>query len=90
MVSHSTETHGAAVLQEDALLAYQVCFDLFENEMQSFLLKVSACCQHDVHMLIPCISYCWATVVQFLLSFLLTMAEDFCQMLSFCVSHCPA
>ncbi|KAL0034615.1 hypothetical protein WJX79_010540 [Trebouxia sp. C0005] len=26
--------------EEEALLAYQVCFDLFENEMQSFLLKV--------------------------------------------------
>lgn len=26
--------------QDDALLAYQVCFDLFANEMQSFLLKV--------------------------------------------------
>lgn len=25
---------------DDVLLAYQVCFDLFENEMQSFLLKV--------------------------------------------------
>ena len=29
-------------LQDNALLAYQVCFDLFENEMQSFLLKVSS------------------------------------------------
>ena len=27
--------------QEDAMLAYQVCFNLFENEMQAFLLKVS-------------------------------------------------
>lgn len=26
--------------EDNALLAYQVCFDLFENEMQSFLLKV--------------------------------------------------
>ena len=31
------------MLQGDQLLAYQVCFDLFENEMQSFLLKVSPC-----------------------------------------------
>ena len=28
------------LLQEDALLAYQVCFDLFENEMQAFSTKV--------------------------------------------------
>jgi len=28
-------------VQEEVLLAYQVCFDLFENEMQSFLLKAS-------------------------------------------------
>ena len=27
-------------MQDDVLLAYQVCFDLFENEMQAFLLKV--------------------------------------------------
>lgn len=27
-------------LQDDVLLAYQVCFNLFENEMQAFLLKV--------------------------------------------------
>uniref|UniRef100_A0A061QUJ8 26S proteasome non-ATPase regulatory subunit 1 homolog n=1 Tax=Tetraselmis sp. GSL018 TaxID=582737 RepID=A0A061QUJ8_9CHLO len=26
--------------EDDALLAYQVCFDLFENEMQSFSMKV--------------------------------------------------
>ena len=30
--------------QEEALLAYQVCFDLFENEMQSFLLKARVWC----------------------------------------------
>lgn len=29
-------------LQEDALLAYQICFDLLENEMQAFLLRVSS------------------------------------------------
>ena len=28
------------LVQEDVLLAFQVCFDLFENEMQAFLLKV--------------------------------------------------
>ena len=28
------------MLQEDALLAYQIGFDLFENEMQSFLVQV--------------------------------------------------
>ena len=28
------------MLQADVLLAYQVALDLFENEMQSFLLKV--------------------------------------------------
>jgi len=26
--------------QDDVLLAYQVCFDLFENEQQSFSLQV--------------------------------------------------
>ena len=26
--------------QEDELLAYQICFDLVENEMQSFLIRV--------------------------------------------------
>lgn len=30
-----------ALLQDDTLLAYQIGFDLFENEMQSFLLTVS-------------------------------------------------
>ena len=29
--------------QDDELLAYQVCFDLVENEMQSFLIKVCVC-----------------------------------------------
>ena len=28
-------------MQDDELLAYQTCFDLVENEMQSFLTKVS-------------------------------------------------
>lgn len=28
--------------QEDAMLTYQICFDLLENEMQAFLLKASA------------------------------------------------
>ncbi|KAK9822620.1 hypothetical protein WJX74_011008 [Apatococcus lobatus] len=27
--------------QDDCLLAYQICFDLFENEMQSFVLQVA-------------------------------------------------
>ena len=26
--------------QDDELLAYQICFDLVENEMQSFLIQV--------------------------------------------------
>ena len=33
---------AACALQEDVLLAYQVGFDLYENEMQSFLQKVSS------------------------------------------------
>ena len=32
-------SHGMC-LQDDSLLAYQICFDLFENEMQSFVLQV--------------------------------------------------
>lgn len=32
----------AAGAQDDALLAYQVCFDLFEDEQQSFSLRVRA------------------------------------------------
>jgi hypothetical protein len=28
------------LLQDDVLLAYQIAFDLVENEMQSFLLQV--------------------------------------------------
>ena len=28
------------VMQEDVLLAYQLCFDLFENESQAFNFKV--------------------------------------------------
>lgn len=31
-----------ARMQDDALLAYQVCFDLIENESQSFLMKVAS------------------------------------------------
>ena len=30
----------ALVMQDEELLAYQTCFDLTENELQSFLLKV--------------------------------------------------
>jgi len=30
-------------VQEEVLLAFQVCFDLFENEMQAFLMKVIPC-----------------------------------------------
>lgn len=32
-------------MQEDVLLAFQVCFDLFENEMQAFLMKVPLSCK---------------------------------------------
>jgi hypothetical protein len=32
---------SGAILQDDVLLAYQVAFDLVENEMQSFLQQVS-------------------------------------------------
>ncbi|KAK9804632.1 hypothetical protein WJX73_001394 [Symbiochloris irregularis] len=35
--------------EEDTLLAYQVCFDLFENEMQSFLLQVGEALHLDLH-----------------------------------------
>ena len=29
------------LVQADTLIAYQACYDLFENEMQAFLLKAS-------------------------------------------------
>lgn len=29
-------------VQDDVLLAYQIAFDLVENELQSFILKVSS------------------------------------------------
>lgn len=32
----------ALVMQDDVLLAYQLCFDLFENESQAFNFKVRA------------------------------------------------
>ena len=35
-----TVLRRAVPRQDDALLAYQIGFDLFENEMQSFLLQV--------------------------------------------------
>jgi hypothetical protein len=31
-------------VQDDVLLAYQIAFDLVENELQSFILKVSCSC----------------------------------------------
>jgi hypothetical protein len=37
-----THQGNCFVVQDDTLLAYQVCFDLFENESQSFLLKVGS------------------------------------------------
>ena len=36
--------HTCARVQDDALLAYQICFDLFENESQSFMAKVRCAC----------------------------------------------
>lgn len=36
-------TFTLSVMQDDLLLAYQLCFDLFENESQAFNLKVSHC-----------------------------------------------
>lgn len=48
--------------QEDALLAYQVSFDLFENEQQAFSLQVCprscrafCCC---VCLIIHCLMHC--------------------------------
>lgn len=32
----------SSITQDDALLAYQVAFDLFDNDQQSFLLKARA------------------------------------------------
>ena len=37
---HSTP--GSVYTQDDELLAYQTCFDLVENELQSFLTKVGS------------------------------------------------
>jgi len=31
---------AAAAQQDDALLAYQIAFDLVDNELQSFILRV--------------------------------------------------
>ncbi len=39
-LNHNTLNHK--ITQDDVLLAFQVGFDLIENEMQSFLLKVQA------------------------------------------------
>jgi len=42
MVSRVWVAEYCACMQDDALLAYQVCFDLIENESQSFLIKVAS------------------------------------------------
>ena len=47
-LDHDIRYCVCAHVQDDTLLAYQVCFDLFENESQSFLHKVGC-----LHM--PCL-----------------------------------
>ena len=42
MLSLSSLCTYLGLLQDDVLMAYQICYDLFENEMQAFMLKVTA------------------------------------------------
>lgn len=43
-VSGSQQCVRVPVVQDEVLLAYQIAFDLVENELQSFILKVSWSC----------------------------------------------